>query len=148
MAVLANPSHTASVPDMVVGRPAPAQPWVLLPAAPRSAVYRAPAPSESESSCQALVLSQGSGSDPGPASMGLIIMIGSESSSVRLVLATLGSAPAPAQSGLIAQSWVLFKFRSEPQRHGMEHPLSPTRRHPVQLSQLLLRPSLALNAQS
>jgi hypothetical protein len=54
-------------------------------------------------------------------------LIGSRS--VRLVLATLGSAPAPAQSGLIAQLWVLFG--SGPPR--VEHPLSPTRRHPVQL---------------
>ncbi len=73
---------------------------------------------------------QGSGSDPGPASMGLI-----GSRSVRLVLVTLGSAPAPAQSGLIAQSWVLLG--SGPPR--VEHPLNPTRRHPVQLQASLAR---------
>jgi hypothetical protein len=68
---------------------------------------------------------QGSGSDPGPASMGLIgsrSQSRSDSYSPRL-------APASAQSGSIAQSWVLFG--SGPPR--VEHPLSPTRRHPVQL---------------
>ena len=113
---------------MVAGRPAPAQ------LEPDSSIM-GPAPgapvrsvSGSRSVRVGVVLSgsgpQGSGSDPRPASMGLICP-----RSVRLVLATLGSAPAPAQPGSIAQSWVLFG--SGPPR--VEHPLSPTPRHPVQL---------------